>query len=201
MALNANAFVTLAQAKGYLKIPLLDLTQDSIVEFFVNASSDLMESEMDRKIKSQSLTEYYDGKINNILMLKEYPIVSISSVKFDASGQFSGSETTVPSTDYGITDDNNSLYYRGYFPAGYKNIQVIYTAGYATVPMDLQNACLWAVMYYYQMRENKDIGRTSKGKGDESISILQELPQEVKNAIARHRRLEVSSPSHMGRFG
>ena len=201
MALNANALVTLAQGKTYLKIPVLDLTQDSMVEFFINAASDYIESETDRKLKSQSQTEYHDGKKSNILVLREFPVTAIASLKFDYTGKFTGNETIVNAENYGIGDEGNSLYYRGYLPSGYRNIQIVYTAGLATIPMDLQNACLWAMTYYYQMRENKDIGRTAKGKGDESVSILQEMPPEVKNIVARYTRLEVANSAHMGRYG
>jgi uncharacterized phiE125 gp8 family phage protein len=201
MALNANALVTLAQGKTYLKIPALDLTQDSMVEFFINASSDYIESETDRMLKSQSHTEYHDGKKSNILVLREFPVTAIASVKLDNTGKFSGSETLVDPENYTIGDEGNSLYYRGYLPSGYRNIQVIYTAGLTTIPADLQNACLWAMTYYYQMRENRDIGRSAKGKGDESVSILQEMPPEVKNIVARYTRLEVANSAHMGRYG
>jgi uncharacterized phiE125 gp8 family phage protein len=201
MALNANALVTLAQGKTYLKIPALDLTQDSMVEFFINASSDYIESETDRMLKSQSHTEYHDGKKSNILVLREFPVTAIASVKLDNTGKFSGSETLVDPENYTIGDEGNSLYYRGYLPSGYRNIQVIYTAGLTTIPADLQNACLWAMTYYYQMRENRDIGRSAKGKGDESVSILQEMPPEVKNVVARFTRLEVANSAHMGRYG
>jgi uncharacterized phiE125 gp8 family phage protein len=201
MALNANALVTLAQGKTYLKIPALDLTQDSMVEFFINASSDYIESETDRMLKSQSHTEYHDGKKSNILVLREFPVTAIASVKLDNTGKFSGSETLVDPENYTIGDEGNSLYYRGYLPSGYRNIQVIYTAGLTTIPADLQNACLWAMTYYYQMRENRDIGRSAKGKGDESVSILQEMPPEVKNVVARFTRFEVANSAHMGRYG
>jgi len=202
MALNANALVTLALAKSYLKIPALETSQDSIVEFFINAASDYIESEIDRKIKSQTITEYQHGRASNILVLKQYPVTAISSFATDSAGKFTGSETIVDPAEYTIGDDGNSLISLGsFFPKGYNNLKIVYTAGYATVPSDIQNACLWLVVYYHKMRENGDIGRTSKGKGDESVNILQEAPMEVKNMFSRYRRLDVPLSNAMTRNG
>jgi uncharacterized phiE125 gp8 family phage protein len=200
MALNANALVTLALAKKFLKIPALDITQDDMVELFINAASDLFEAETDRKLKFQNHTEIFDGKKTNIILLGEWPVTAIASVQTDPSGKFDGSETTVDSTTYGIGDGGNSLVSSVYLPSGFRNIKVAYSAGYSIVPADIQNSVCWIVSYYYQMRDNKDIGRTSKGKGDESTQILQELPPDVKQTISRYARMEVGT-SRMARYG
>lgn len=202
MALNANALVTLALAKSFLKIPTSETSKDALVEFFINAASDYIETETDRKLKSQAITEYQHGRYTNLILLKQYPVTAISGLYFDSTGKYTGSEDTIDPVNYGIGDDSNSVvYFPGYFPRGYNNIKVTYTAGFSAVPSDLQNATLWLVSFYYRMQDNGDIGRTSKGKGDESIQILQEAPQEVKNAILRYRRTEVPLSNAMNYNG
>ncbi len=202
MALNANALVTLDFAKTYLKIPLSETSQDSIVELWVNAASDYIESEVDRKLKSQIITEYQHGRRTNILLLKQYPVTSITSFYEDSTGKFSGNETLIDPSEYTIGEDSNSLIYvNRFFPSGYGNLKVVYVAGFNVVPSDIQNGCLWLVTYYHKIRESGDIGRPSKGKGDESTSILQEAPQEVKNMINRHRRVDVPLSNAMARNG
>ena len=192
MALNANALVTLALAKSYLKIPTAETSKDSLIEFFINAASDYIEAETDRKLKSQSITEYQHGRATNTLLLKQYPVTGITGLYSDQSGKFSGSQETIDPESYVIGDDGNSLIYiNNAFQRGYNNLKIVYTAGFAAIPSDLQNAALWLVSFYYRMQDTGDIGRTSKGKGDESVQILQEAPQEVKNAIVRYRRSEV----------
>lgn len=190
MALNANALTTLVMAKSYLKIPTGETSMDAMIELFINASSQMLESETDRKLKAQSIIEIHHGRQSNIVMLNEWPVNSITSVSI-GSGQ-SDPPTPIPSTDYAIGDEGNSLILlSGRFPRGYNNVNVTYNGGFTTVPADLEHACLWMVFYYRMMRESGDIGRTSKGKGDESVSILQEAPLDVKNAIARYRRMEI----------
>jgi hypothetical protein len=123
-------------------------------------------------------------------MLNEWPVNSITSVSI-GSGQVDP-PTIVDPSEYAIGDEGNSvILLSSRFPRGYNNVNVTYNGGYAAIPSDLEHACLWMVFYYRMMRESGDIGRTAKGKGDESIAILQEAPADVKNAIARYRRLEV----------
>ena len=190
MTLNSNALTTLAMAKTYLKIPTAETSMDSIIELFINASSQMIESETDRKIKAQSITEIHHGRDSNIIMLNEWPINSITSVSIGSG--MSDPPTILDPSEYGIGDEGNSVVlFRTRFQRGYNNVNVVYNGGYAVTPSDLEHACLWMVYYYRMMRESGDIGRTSKGKGDESISILQEAPADVKNALARYRRLDI----------
>jgi len=199
MALNANAFVDLDTAKTYLKIPLAELSQDSIVELWINAASDYLESATDRRIKEVALTQQYHGKNTNILLLDEWPIAAIPfpQVWVDQDSNF-GAPTLLDPTTYRIGDDGNSIVLLGrLFPNGFNNIQVAYTAGYATIPADLQNACLWLVTWYHRMRENQDIGRTGKSKGGETTTIMQSAPDDVKDAINRYKRCEFVGTNRM----
>lgn len=193
MALNANALTTLALAKTFLKIPALDVTQDAMVELCINASSQYIEGATDRKLKSQSYTELRHGRQNNILLLRQYPITAISELMIDSAGEFVDLSLVIDSDDYAISDDQNSILYRGLFPNGYNNVRIKYTAGFATVPSDLEMACLWLVHFYYRIREGQDIGRSSKAKMDESTTILQSAPQDVLDTIQRYKRFEMPS--------
>jgi uncharacterized phiE125 gp8 family phage protein len=191
MALNANALVDLATAKTYLKIPIGETSQDALVEIYINAASEEIERECDRSFKSQSHTETRHGRKQNILLLKQWPVTAIASLRIDNDSTFTAPSTLIDSSDYRIGDDGNSLVLLNQvFPNGYSNIQVVYTAGYATVPADLQHACLWMVSWFRQMRDSGDIGRESKSKGDETVTMLQTAPQYVKDAINRYKKSE-----------
>jgi len=203
IALQSNALVTLELAKLYLKIPALETTQDDIVTFWINASSDRIEQETRRKLKAQSFTEFHHGRSSNIILLKQFPVSSspFPQVFIDGSSDF-GSETEVDSDSIRLADDSNSLVLLGQrFPSGYQNIKVIYTAGFSTVPSDLQNAALWMITWYHKAREGGDIGRESKSKGDETISFLQKAPSDIKDAILAYTRTEfpnISAPVRNG---
>lgn len=194
MALNANALTTLNMAKTYLKIPLAETSQDSLVEFFINASSEMIEQETDRKLKAQSIVDTLHGRSSNIVLLSQWPVNSITELRIDNSSDFVDSQTLVDADEYRIGDDKNSLVLlERVFPKGYNNIRVTFNAGYSTVPSDLEHACLWMVFYYHKMRISEDIGRQSKSKGDESVAMAQEAPQDVKNAINRYKRVEFAA--------
>ena len=74
--------------------------------------------------------------------------------------------------------------------AGVTDHQDNLLGGYSTVPSDLENAALWLVFWYQKIRDAADIGRSTKNKEGESVSYLQQAPQEVLNAIARYKRTE-----------
>lgn len=192
MALNSNAMTTLATAKTYLKIPTLEVGQDTMIELFINSASDDIERYCQRQFKSQSYTEYHHGRNQNILLFHQYPVVSVSELRIDFQSDFTSSDSLIAATDYRIGDDNNTLVLVNgqVFSKGVNNVRVIYTAGFATIPSSLENACLWIVSYYNRMREGQNIGRTSKSKEGESAGYLQQWPPHVKNAIDQFRRTE-----------
>jgi uncharacterized phiE125 gp8 family phage protein len=192
VALNANALTTLALAKSYLKIPALEPSQDAMIELFINSASALLESECDRVLKQQTgIVEYQDGRKQNIIVLKQYPVTAVSEVRIDQDSVFTDPATLIPPADYAITDDGNALLYiNGQFASGNRSVKITYTAGYATVPSDLEHACLWLVFWYAKIRDAADIGRSTKNKEGESISYSQSAPQDVKDAILRYKRTE-----------
>jgi hypothetical protein len=187
----ANALTTVAMAKEYLKIPALVTSEDTMVDFFIDAASELLETECERKFKSQAFTEKQHGRRQNTLLLKQWPVTAIGELRIDNSGVFTDAATIVDPLSYQISDDGNGLVLlRGVFPSGYNNVRVVYTAGYATVPMDLVEACLWLVFWQNSIRNAADIGRTTKNKDAETVSYLQSAPQHVKDCILRYKRTE-----------
>lgn len=192
MALNANALTSLAFAKTYLKIPALETSQDSMVEFWINVSSEKLETFTGRKLKKVTgLIDYAHGAGSNTILLKEFPVIAISELKIDSGSLFTDPSTVIPVADYTISDDSLSvLYLNGLFPRGYRNVKITYNAGYDPIPSDIENACLWLVFWYHKAREGAEIGRNSKSKGDESMSFLQDMPKDIKDTIDKYRRME-----------
>jgi len=192
MTLNANALTTLAQAKLYLKIPALETSQDAMVELFINSSSALLERECDRfLVKRTGIVEYQDGRRQNILVLKQYPVVAITEVRQDARSDFTDASTIIDPASYKITDDDNAVLFQlNTFVTGHRSVKITYDAGYNPVPSDLEHACLWLVFWYAKIRDAGDIGRTTKNKDGEAISYMQGMPQDVKDTILRYKRTE-----------
>jgi len=200
MTLNANAMTTLAFAKTFLKIPSAETSMDTLVEFWINAASEYLESECDRKFAAQSFVEYISGNKSNFILTAEWPINSVTEIKVDSSGAFTDPNTIWDSSEYGIGEELQVIVARQrMFPTGYRNIKLTYNAGYSTIPIDLTDACLWLVQWYRMMRDSGDIGRPNKGKDGESSTILQTAPKHVRDAIDRHKRSEFANSPRMVR--
>jgi hypothetical protein len=192
MALNDNAMTTLATAKAYLKIPTLEVGQDAMLELFINAASDDIERYCQREFKSKSYTDYHHGRNQNILLPVQYPITAISELRVDNESDFTSADSLIPVDDYRIGDQNNTVVMVNgrVFPKGFHNIRLIYTAGFASIPSSLENACLWIVNYYNRMREGQNIGRANKAKEGESATYLQQWPPHVTAVLDQFRRTE-----------
>jgi len=197
MALNSNALTTLAMAKTYLKIPPAETQYDAIIELLINAASERLEKDCDRVLKKKTgIVEYQDGRGQNIIVLKQFPVVQVTELKLATDSDFTSSETVVPASDYEITDDDNCILLQGRpFPRAYRSIKITYDAGYNPIPPDLELACLWIVFWQHRIRDAQDIGRQGKSKEGESISYLQDAPKDVKDTINRYRRTEFSVPN------
>jgi len=193
MALNANALTTLAFAKSYLKIPTAETSYDALVEHWINAASQYIETQTNRKLVAQSIVEYQSGRKSNCIIPREYPINSVSEIKVDQSGLFTDPATIISSSEYGIGEESAYIVaYSMIFPAGHRNIKLTYNAGYSTIPSDLVDATLWLVAQFRMIRDSGDIGRPQRGKGDESSTILQTAPQHVIDIINSYKRCEIA---------
>lgn len=195
MALTPYALTSLEMARSHLNISSTDTTQTARLELFINASTARIESMTDRLLKSRQITEVRSGRRNNIIVLRQWPVTAIASVKVDTDSVF-GADTELSPSDYQIADDQTSVHIKNQvFSSGTNNIQIVYTAGYNATDhlgqlADLEIATLWMVEWFYRHRERGDMGRSSKSKGDESVGILTEMPPMIRSLIEDYRRLE-----------
>lgn len=200
MPLNANALTTLAIAKDHLGIPVGNTTFDGRLTRFINAASQDIEEITQRKlVRVNGLVEVHHGRRSNLILLREYPAQVITDVRIDADANF-GTDKIIPASEYRLTDDRQSLVrLSSYWPAGYHNVQVTYSAGFDPAidvgPLaDLELGCLWLVEWYERHRTREDMGRTSKSKGDESVGILEKMPAMIRDKIEKYSRCEVAFP-------
>ena len=130
--------ITLAATQTYLGTTAS--TSGQIAQAITFASQ-MIESYCDTIFASGSYTEVYDGPGYATLILNHAPIISITSVTTDEDG-------LLPSGDYTFKSDPGFLYYKDtddvlyVWPRGIANITVSYTAGYTTIPADLQGVCM-----------------------------------------------------------
>ena len=163
------ALTTLGEVKAQGNINPLDTSRDTQIKSLINGITDLVKQTLRRDIESTQYTEYYSGDNSSVLLLNQYPIISVSRVCLDdnayfgqESGAFPASGDLVQGTDYAIMSGTkgvgssgmlrriNQVWYRYPTVAPGKvalqtsappgNILVTYTAGFSPVPFGIKFA-------------------------------------------------------------
>jgi uncharacterized phiE125 gp8 family phage protein len=157
--------VTLADVKSYGGITTAE--GDALLKRLITAASVAAEMYFGRSVLSASYTAVMDGNGAALLQLPQYPITAVSSLKIDNVAK-------VASTSYG----DGGYLFRGreiFFRDGTRftraigNVEVAYTAGYATIPSDLSQAICEVVVTNYKTKDS--LGWSSKSLAGETISI------------------------------
>lgn len=170
--------ITLSYAKSVCGITGSD--RDSFLASLISACSSAVCRYCGRQFRSQSFTEYYDGKgygdtdlyyggsrFNWTLTLRNFPIVELTQVTlwpYDAA-----QTEVIPGTDF-VVDSRlgeirlrNDSAHTALFPPGFQTTKVEYVAGYDDVPDDVQLACALMV------KNSLDVAATDLTKDAESI--------------------------------
>jgi hypothetical protein len=194
------ALIALADAKTFLKIATLTTSEDAIVSDLINECSVWINSYCNRKfINAAELTEYYDGDGTGILHVRQWPIVSITSLYSDYSRAWTSDTAIDVSADVQVDTESGSLTLwnnQTVFPRGTGNIRLIYRAGYtynSTVPYDLQLACRKQVAWkYFQDYSQRRYGVSSESQGDRTVNYTNDprLP-DVTQILNRYRRISI----------
>ncbi len=121
---------TLTLAKDYINKTDGATDKDALIHGMIQASTDQIIAFENREIRSKTITEVYDGDGTRTLILNQDPVTSITSVTIDSDldGSFSD-ETAESSDDYRF--DSTKIFANFTFPAGFQNIQIVYTAGFS----------------------------------------------------------------------
>jgi hypothetical protein len=141
--------VTLAEYKAYAGIT--STTQDIQISSIIKSASQLCKTYCARTfidLVDDATTEVYSGGTSKII-LKEYPILSISSLEY--SSDYGNTYTTlVEFIDYTLNKEDGSIapILGIIFPKQINAYRITYTAGYEIIPQDLKIAVLDLVAYY-----------------------------------------------------
>lgn len=142
MAVDAGAWTSLNRLKRHLHIGLSDSSKDDFLEEIINSSYKVLERHIGQALLQATYTEFYDGDDSNILILKKWPVISVTSVHVDSERDFD-SDDLVDSGDYVVDTELGIIEIfqaegsgPTWFAKGTKNIKVIYSAGFASIPAD-----------------------------------------------------------------
>ncbi|MFN3467765.1 MAG: phage head-tail connector protein [Candidatus Brocadiales bacterium] len=154
--------------------------EDSLLNRLIDWSTDFVHSYCGRIFPQGTYDEYVDGDGTDTLLSHQFPIISVNSLEVD--GVVKDSASFLLYAPLGIIRLKS-----GAFPRGKKNVRLQYTAGYATIPKDLEQASieLVALKYYDRGRERLGI------EGKEGISFVTQLPAEIRQVLDLYKRYGV----------
>jgi hypothetical protein len=156
-----NDLVTLAQAYAWLSVA--SGTDDANMQLAVSAYSQLITDFCSRPFVLTTFNEVYDGRDMPRLVLRNYPVTTISSLSIFGIPQVAATSVYGP----GYIFNNRTLDLLGgdVFTRGMENVAITYQAGFATIPFNIQMACLdWLKSSY--MARTRDLALASHRAGD-----------------------------------
>jgi len=186
---SVSDLTTLANVKAWIKEPGTGL--DALISDLISRVSKQIKVYCERDILSTTYTEYYNGRGTNSLMLNQYPVTAITSINDDLDRNFT-SETLIDSDDIIFNSGTDKakagiVYLDGLnFSCGRNNIKVVYVAGYATIPADLEQACIRMVIAEMRDGAEGQMIRLS-GTGEEFLPI--NLRREAEKVLNRYRKV------------
>ncbi|MBX4215809.1 phage gp6-like head-tail connector protein [Candidatus Parcubacteria bacterium] len=133
MDLDAGvALITLNELKEYLKVSTGTTGEEQILQALLNSACTWVTNYLGRNLLKQTYVEYYDGDGSVQLVLRNTPVVSITSIYVDYLRAWAA-DKLVNSTDYFIRKESGiveAFYLFGNWLPGRANIKVTYVAGY-----------------------------------------------------------------------
>lgn len=161
MALEANALIDRTYLAQMWRAIVTD--DEDFADELINQASAIAERISGRKLKAREHTDVYDGNGRTTLMLREYPIVSVSSLYIDPLREW-GAATEIAAADYYVNAAPAILHYAGGFGTTEQSVRVVYTAGFETVPSDLKESTLEVVAWLWTRQRGNNIAlRTEQG--------------------------------------
>jgi hypothetical protein len=156
---NALDLTTIANVKSWLQIKSNEFDDD--LTRLITASSVFAQSWMNRNIITSAYVEKRSGHGGQNMMTSNYPLVTVDSVTVDG--------LVIPAISYTF-DAHEIFLVNGYFTRAKNNVALGYTAGYATVPADIEQGIIETIALRWKERDR--IGLTSKAMAGETTSFI-----------------------------
>ena len=172
--------------------PRLASVDSDLLNVLILAATAFLERVCHRTFASTTHTEVHDGDGQNVLILDHAPVDSITTITItDADGdetEIAGSEFRVHEGAAIVEFAPESTADYSSFPAGFRNISVVYIAGWATIPEDVQQACVELI----EAAVEHEPAIASERMGDYTVayrSAMEQLSPLTRGVIAHYRRI------------
>lgn len=186
MPLNANALIDLAYLNS-MRSKAVEAEDEAFAEELINQASEIAERYCGRVLASRSVTSVMDAPSGDVLVLPEYPVTAVTSVRVDPTRVF-GADSEI--TDYYLKGATGMLIRDSGFGSGRSAVQVVYAAGYTSVPADLAEAAVELVHWLWGRHRTQNIGiRVSRGLDGVETEHELTMPLATQRILERYRRL------------
>ena len=159
-----------------------DYSKDKFLERYINSVSSMVSKYCGRNFIKDTYTEYHKGSGRQRLVVDQYPINKITSVKVDSAALTAGTDYVTSDQTYndqGIIFKESGWIWSGYLTglvgeltAPVDNIGVVYSAGYTlepeasrNLPWDLEQAVVSMVSFLYGEQQETTVGLKSLTQG------------------------------------
>jgi hypothetical protein len=175
---------TLPNVRAWLNVS--GNTDDALLSRLITSVSAATISYLSRGILTAIYTQTFNGNGRDRWTFSQYPVTAVSSVSVNGSTISAASSSTAS----GFVFDETTLYLRGgyRFCQGVQNVTVVYTAGYAIVPTDVEQACIdWISLLY---KSKSRIGEQSKVIAGEQINyVVGPMPKTCELNLQQYRNV------------
>lgn len=180
--------ITQAQVKTFMSIK--DSSKDALINLLIPMVEKYVERYTQRVFTSTVYTEeLYDGTSSYDLVLKNYPVITFTKLEVNNSVDNSDNWEEIDSSDYWVDETIGLIHKTSTFILGKQRYRATYTAGYASIPDDIQYALL--VLISSAISKSGAEGIKSETLGDHSItfeSVIQ-TNEVVKNILNNYRKI------------
>ena len=206
-SITVTASITAGVTISSYRYFVWDYTKDKLLERNINSVSGMVSKYCNRNFIADTYTEFYKGSGRQKLVLNQYPINNITSVKVDSASLTAGTDYVTSDQTYldqGIIFKNNGWTWYGYLTglvgeptAPVDNIEVVYSAGFTlepeasrNMPWDLENATLSMVADLYGEQQDGTVGLKQLTQGKLTyIFDPSTLVQQYSNVLDAYRKL------------
>ena len=175
---------TTAAVKAY--IGKTDNADDAQIGTLVTAYSQWVRSWTNRDFNVQAYNLWRSGRGGVTLILPQWPLISVDALTIE--GQAVSPASTWGAYGFRFTDRAITLSGGACFPPGANNINVAFTAGYATIPPDIAQAVNELVGLRYKMRDKLEW--SSKSLAGETVSLVtKDMPASVATILKQYQNV------------
>ena len=178
---------TLDNVKAWLPDMASVTTSDALLGRLISAASQAVCVYTGRAgFDVEAYVEVYDGAGRTTLLLRQWPAQTVSGVAVARGPQPTGFNLEPALAGGGA---QRLTLAQGVFPRGVANVTVSYTAGYASTPLDVEQAVIELVGERFRARERSGLSAKTLGGQETTGFVTKAFNDTITALLAPYRRV------------